>query len=115
MRVVILTHEQQTAFENIVGKGEIACNKQFLLFPKCFQLNQITVSQLVHIFDIISLFAVELEESKIGISGKGLRKAEQELYQSITLPNDKFFNFTKLKEFADDNFKFLIFKSSPNG
>ena len=23
--------------ENIVGKGEIACNKQFLLFPQCFQ------------------------------------------------------------------------------
>ena len=25
--------QQQTAFENIVGKGEIARNKQFLLFP----------------------------------------------------------------------------------
>ena len=25
-------HQQQTAFENIVGKGEIARNKQFLLF-----------------------------------------------------------------------------------
>ena len=23
--------------ENIVGKGEIACYEQFLLFPKCFQ------------------------------------------------------------------------------
>ena len=23
--------------ENIVGKGEIAGNKQFLLFPQCFQ------------------------------------------------------------------------------
>ena len=23
--------------ENTVGKGEIACNKQFLLFPQCFQ------------------------------------------------------------------------------
>ena len=29
-------HQQQTAFENIVGKGEIACNKQFLLFPRRF-------------------------------------------------------------------------------
>ena len=29
-----------------------------------------TVSQFVHIFNIISLFAVELEEPKIGISGK---------------------------------------------
>ena len=24
------------SFENTVGKGEIACNKQFLLFPQCF-------------------------------------------------------------------------------
>ena len=65
-------HQQQTAFENIVGKGEIACNEQFLLFPQCFQLNQITVSQIVHMFDIVSLFAIELEEPKSGISGKGL-------------------------------------------
>ena len=24
--------------ENIVGKGEIACYEQFLLFPQCFQM-----------------------------------------------------------------------------
>ena len=30
------------------------------------------VSPFVNIFDIISLFAAELEEPKIGISGKGL-------------------------------------------
>ena len=29
-----LTHQQQTAFENIVGKEEIARNKQFLLLQK---------------------------------------------------------------------------------
>ena len=33
---------------------------------------QIVVSPFVHIFDILSLFAAELEEPKIGISGKGL-------------------------------------------
>ena len=60
-------HQQQTAFENTVGKGEIAHNEQFLLFPKCFLLNQITASPFVHIFDITSLFAAELEEPKIGI------------------------------------------------
>ena len=65
-------HQQQTALENIVGKGEIPCNEQFLLYPQCFQVNQVTVSPFVHIFDIISLFAVELEEPKISISGKGL-------------------------------------------
>ena len=62
-----LTHQQQTAFENIVGKGEIARNEQFLLFPQCFLLNQVIVSPFVHIFDIISLFAAELEEPKIGL------------------------------------------------
>ena len=53
-------HQQQIAFENIVGKEEIAHDKQFLLFP-CFLLNQKIVSPFVHIFDIISLFATELE------------------------------------------------------
>ena len=53
-------------------KGEITRNEQFLLFPQRFQLNQITVSPFVHIFDNIPLFAVELEKPKTGISGKGL-------------------------------------------
>ena len=65
-------HQQQTAFENIVGKGEIARNEQFLLFPQCFQLNQTTVPPFIHIFDIMSLFAIELEEPKFGISVKSL-------------------------------------------
>ena len=66
-------HHQQTGFENIVGKEEIARNEQ-LLPPQCFLLNQGTdnCTPFVHIFDIILLFAVELEASKIGISGKGL-------------------------------------------
>ena len=69
----ILTHQGQTAFENIEGKGEIAHNEQFLLFLQCFLLNQIIVSPFVHIFDIISAFALELEVAKIVISGKGLK------------------------------------------
>ena len=66
-------HQQQTAFENIVGKEEIALNEQFLLFPQCFLLNQKIGSPFVHIYDIISLFSAELEEPKIGMSGKVLR------------------------------------------
>ena len=57
----------------MVGKEEIACNKQFLHFLQYFLLNQIIVSPFVHIFDIISLFAAELEGPKICIWGKGLR------------------------------------------
>ena len=59
--------QQQTAFENIVGKEEIARNEQFLLFPQCFLLNQKIVSPFVNIFEVISLSAAELEESKIGM------------------------------------------------
>ena len=76
-------HQQQTVFGNIVGNGEIACNEQFLLFPQCFLLNQIIVSPFLHIFDIISLFAAEMEEPKIIISGKGLT-----LCHAIQLFND---------------------------
>ena len=60
-------HQQQTAFENNVGKEEIAGNEQFLLFPQCFVLNQKIVSPFVNIYDIISLFVAELEEPKIGM------------------------------------------------
>ena len=65
-------HQQQTAFENIVAKGEIARDEKFPPFPQCFLLDQVIVSLFVHIFDIISLFAAELEESKIGMWGKRL-------------------------------------------
>ena len=61
-------HQQQTAFENTVGKEEFACYVQFLLFPQCFLLNQIIVYLRVHIFDITSLFDAELEKPIIGIS-----------------------------------------------
>ena len=60
-------HQQQTAFENTVGKEEIARDEQFLLFPQCFLLNQKIVSPFVNLFDMISLFAAESEEPKIGM------------------------------------------------
>ena len=65
--MLILTHQQQTAYENLVGKEEIACNEQFFLFTQCFILNQKILSLFVNIFVIISLYAAELEEPKIGI------------------------------------------------
>ena len=54
--LLILTHQLQIAFENIVGKEEIARIEQFLLFPQCFLLNQIIVCPFVRIFDIIFFF-----------------------------------------------------------
>ena len=90
-----MTHQQQTTFEIIVGKGEIAHNEKFLPFPQYFLLKQMIVSPFVHIFDIISLFAAELEEPKIGMSGKGLslvydqytmRKGGNAAFQQLVLP-----------------------------
>ena len=54
-----------------MGKGEIARNKQFLLFRQCFLLNQIIVSPFVDIFDIISLFTAVLEKPKLANQVKG--------------------------------------------
>ena len=71
-------HQQQAAFENIVEKAEIAGNEQFLLFPQFFLLNQISVSPFFCIFDTLSLFATDLEEPKIGISGKGLKRKKNQ-------------------------------------
>ena len=87
----------QTAFENIVGKEEIAHNDQFLLFPQCFLLKQKIVSPFVNIHDILSLFAAVLEESKIGISGKRVN----------TVLNNKILAWSKVKAFANDKIKVL--------
>ena len=84
-------YQQETAFENIVGKEEIAHNEQFLLFPQCFRLNQEIISTFVNIFEIVSLFTAELEKPKIGISGKGLKLLIKYTY---SYP----FNQTKKKE-----------------
>ena len=58
--------------QNIVGKEEIAPIEQVFLIPQCFLLIQKIASPFVNIYDIISLFAAELEEPKIGIWGEGL-------------------------------------------
>ena len=60
-------HQRYIAEENIVRKGEIVCNKQFLLFSQCF------LPYMVLIF----------------------------LFQPF--PKRQILDFSKLKEFADDN------------
>ena len=62
--MLILTHQQQTAFKSIVRKEETARNEQFLFFPQCFLLNQKIASPFVNMFHIISLFAAKLEKPK---------------------------------------------------
>ena len=43
---------QQTTFEIIVAKGEIAQDEQFLHLPHCFQLYPKIIISLVEIFNI---------------------------------------------------------------
>ena len=61
-----MTLKKET-FENILGKGENAGKRAISPLPQHFLLNQVIVTPFVHIFVIISLFAADLEEPKIGI------------------------------------------------
>ena len=54
--------------ENIVRKGEIACNKQFLLFSQCFLLYIV----LIFHFKCTLKFCFNLDQSKILLSSNGL-------------------------------------------
>ena len=60
--------------ENTVGKGEIARNEQFLLFPQCFQKTRTA------------------DTSKPGLVWERVN----------SLPNDTFLDWSKLKALADD-------------
>ena len=104
-------HQQQTAFENIVRKEEIARNEQFLLFPQCFLLNQIVVSPFVYIFDIIYLFAADLEEPKFGIWGKGLTTLKKKALEN-TVGKGKQMLVTSIFFFSHSVFYFIKEKNS---
>ena len=81
-----------------MGKEEIARNEQFLLFPQCFLLKQITVSSFIYISAIIFLFAAELEKPKIGLSGKRLNKLEENIKSMIKFQNLQFHHSFALKK-----------------
>ena len=44
------------SFENIVAKSEIAHDKQFLLWPQCFQLNLTIKLSFMEIFQVFVTF-----------------------------------------------------------
>ena len=48
-----------------------AAYRDTIQFPTMFSTQSGNCIPFVHIFEIISLFAAELEESKIGMSSKG--------------------------------------------
>ena len=66
-------HQQWTAFQNIVGKGEIAHIEQCLLFPQCFSSQLDNCISICPYFGHHTLLAAEFEKPKIGISGKALK------------------------------------------
>ena len=57
-----------------MGKGEIACNEQFLLFPQCFLPLWRTFSLLSSKFKLSSAKYFNLEESTTCCLGKGIRE-----------------------------------------
>ena len=57
-----------------MGKGEIARNEQFLLFPQCFLLNKIIVSQCVQVLTLFLYLLLNWKTPKLAyeVKGKGL-------------------------------------------
>ena len=64
-QVLVLTCLQYKSLENTVGKGEIARNKQFLLFPQCFLPIWITLYHFHYTLELSSANSFSLEGSKI--------------------------------------------------
>ena len=52
-------------FENTVGKGEIAGNERFLLFPQCFSTRLDNLLPFSSNLKLSSAISFSLEESKI--------------------------------------------------
>ena len=64
-QALVFTCLQYKSFENTVGKGEIACNKQFLHFPQCFLTVWRTICHF-HIIPNCRLQSLSIWTSKIG-------------------------------------------------
>ena len=94
-----------------MGKGEIARNEQFLLFPPVFSPHFDNFLPFSSNLELPSADSVSLEESKICRLGKTFKiKASKvlvgHLFREPTITRRQILDSSKLKEFADDNFKF---------
>ena len=65
-------HLRYIAVENIVRKGEIACNKQFLLFSQHFIPNTVLIFHFKCTLKCRLRFVLNLDQPKILSSGNGL-------------------------------------------
>ena len=79
----LLTPLGNKPFENTVGKGEDARNKQFLLFPQCFLPIWITSCHFVK-FEIVVCKLFQFGRVQNLSSGNGLRKHHRN-YPEMTL------------------------------
>ena len=82
-QALVFTYLQYKSFEKTEGKGEIAHNEQFLLFPQCFLPSRITYRHF-HQIKLSSAKYLSLEESEISRLGKGI-KPWQILHLSMLL------------------------------
>ena len=110
-----------TSLENTVGKGEIARNEQFLLFPLCFLPVWRSFLSFSSNMKLSSANSFNLEESKICRLGKGQRlnyiwsDCSENLYTRFPLmiENRICFEFTlKVHITQESNF---IYRNIPKG
>ena len=110
-------------FENTVGKGEIAHNEQFLLFPQCFLPIWITLCYFHQIYYCRLQTHSVWKSLKLDVwewvNLDQLPPISNNKRDSLTrqllplppnnpvnsLPNDNFLDLSKLKAFTDDKFK----------
>ena len=78
----ILMHQRYITVENIARKGEIACNKQFLLFLQCF------LPYMAQIFNFKCILKCHLQFVSIWTSLKFCCLVMVTVYQTIPTFND---------------------------
>ena len=61
---------QQTTIENIVAKGEIAQNKQFLHLPQCLKLFAVIIPSFIEIFRFFANMLSKLSVADLLYVGK---------------------------------------------
>ena len=75
-------HVQQTTFENIVVKGEIINDKQFVILPQIFQFYSIIILSFVEIFHIFAVIWCTYLVHGAGLT-KDLENIETKICDSI--------------------------------
>ena len=85
-QALVFTCLQYKSFENNVGKGEIARNEQFLLFPTVFSTHLENFLPFPSNLKLLSTNSFNLEDTKICRLGKGLYC---EIFQNLLVTNHK--------------------------